>query len=134
MTDAQIAEKMGISPSTFYEWKKGFPEISEALKAGKAPVNIELEDTAFDLALGRCRVEEVVTEIFYEGVDAEGNPIEKSRHVRKVVRQLPPNATTQIFLMKNRMPDKYREKREEQIQVAQADYSLLDGIKVDGDE
>lgn len=119
---------MGISSTTFYRWRSEHREIREALKAGKAPVDVELEDTAFDLARGKCKVEEVVTEIFYEGVDKDGKPIEKSRHVRKIVRQVPPNATMLIFLEKNRMPDKYREKREDVIQVTQADFSLLEEV------
>lgn len=126
MTDAQIAEKIGINPLTIYDWEKRFPEFSKAIKAGKAPINTELEDSAFDLANGKSTVTETVTDIYYQGTDENGKPIEISRHVKETVRQVAPNATMQIFLMKNRMPDKYREKREEQIQVTQADYSLLD--------
>ncbi|MCT2893724.1 helix-turn-helix domain-containing protein [Lacticaseibacillus paracasei] len=35
LTDEQIAHNMGISPSTYYVWKKKFPEISETIKDGK---------------------------------------------------------------------------------------------------
>lgn len=129
LTDKQIAEeRMHISYSTLKEWINRFPAISAALKKGKAYVDAELEETAFDHANGKVFVKETVTDIQYEGVDENGNPIEVSRHTREIIRQVPPNATMQIFLMKNRAPDKYREKREEQIQVTAADYSLLDGI------
>lgn len=128
MKDVMIAEKMGISETTFYRWQTEHQEIREALKAGKAPVNVELEDSAFKLAKGFFTVTETITDIYTEGVDKDGKPIEKGRHVRKIERQIPPNATMLIFLMKNRMADKYREKREEHIQVTQADYSLLDEI------
>lgn len=120
---------MGVSSTTFYRWQTEHREIREALKAGKAPVDIELEDRSFDLARGFCTVTETVTDIYTEGVDENGKPIEKGRHVRKIERTVPPNATMLIFLMKNRMPDKYREKREEQIQVTSADYSLLDEVQ-----
>lgn len=129
LKDTDIAEKMGISTATFYAWQKDHPEFSEALKEGKAPVDIELEDSAFNLARGLCTVTETVTEVRYEGLDENGNPIEVGRTVKTFVKQVPPNATMQVFLLKNRRPDKYREKREEQIQVTQADYSLLDGIQ-----
>lgn len=129
LTEKQIAqERMHIAYSTFNEWKKRFPELSEALKKSKSYVDAELEETAFDHANGKVFVKETVTDIQYEGVDENGNPIEVSRHTREIIRQVPPNATMQIFLMKNRVPEKYREKREEQIQVTNADYSLLDGI------
>lgn len=128
LKDTQIAGKMGISSTTFYRWQNEHEEIREALKRGKAPVDVGLEDKAFDLGLGNCVVTETVTEIFTEGVDADGKPIEKSRHIRKVERHLPPSVTMLIFLLKNRLPEKYREKREELIQVSGADYSLLDDI------
>ena len=35
LIDEQIAENAGITPSTLYEWKKKYPDISEALKKGK---------------------------------------------------------------------------------------------------
>lgn len=120
---------MGISLSTFYTWKHDHPEFSEALKEGKAPVNVELEDQAFDLALGKVTIKETVTEITYEGQDDQGNPIEIARHVRTTEKQIPPKDAMLIFLLKNRMPDKYREKREDLISVTQADFSLLDDVK-----
>ena len=42
MTDEQLAAKFGITASTLYDWKKRFPEISEALKRGKEPVDVEV--------------------------------------------------------------------------------------------
>ena len=32
LIDEQIAKNMGITPSTLYEWKKNYSEISESLK------------------------------------------------------------------------------------------------------
>lgn len=34
-TDEDIAQKMGISAVTLYEWKKRFPQIAKALKRVK---------------------------------------------------------------------------------------------------
>ncbi len=119
---------MHVAYSSFRDWKNKYPALSAALKKGKEPVDAELEENAFKNANGQCFIEDTVTDIYYEGVDENGNPIEVSRHTRTVRRQVPPNATMQIFLMKNRMPDKYREKREEQIKVTSADYSLLDEV------
>ena len=34
LTDEQIAHNLNITPSTYYEWKKKYPEISEAIKRG----------------------------------------------------------------------------------------------------
>lgn len=35
LTDEQIAHNMGIVPSTLYEWKKKYPELSDTLKTEK---------------------------------------------------------------------------------------------------
>ena len=44
LTDEQIAKNMGISHQTFYEWSRRFPEMSDTLKKGKAPVDREIEN------------------------------------------------------------------------------------------
>lgn len=51
LTDEQISEKMQITVSTFYEWKKKYSEISEALKRGKEVVDVEVENALYKLAL-----------------------------------------------------------------------------------
>ena len=52
MNDEQIAAKMHIVPSTLYEWKKRFPEISEALKDGKDLPDIQVENALYEAAVG----------------------------------------------------------------------------------
>ena len=44
LTDEQIAKNLDITPSTLYEWKRRYSEISEALKKGKEVVDIEVEN------------------------------------------------------------------------------------------
>lgn len=75
LSDEQIAHNMGITPSTLYEWKKKYPEISEALKKGKEVADIEVENALHELALSG-------------------------------------NITAIIFWLKNRMPEKWRDKRD----------------------
>lgn len=52
LTDEQIAQCMGIVPSTLYEWKKKHSEISEALKKGKAVIDRQVENALLKRALG----------------------------------------------------------------------------------
>ena len=52
LIDEQIAENAGITPSTLYEWKKKYPDISEALKKGKEVVDIQVENALLKRALG----------------------------------------------------------------------------------
>ena len=52
LTDEQIAAKAGIRAGTLYEWENRFPEIREAIKKGKAPVDIQVENALLKSALG----------------------------------------------------------------------------------
>ena len=58
MTDEQIAAQMGISIRTFYTWKSQFPQISQAIKKGKAVVDYAVENALLNKArsgdVGAC--------------------------------------------------------------------------------
>lgn len=55
LVDEQIAHNMGISPATFYKWKNDFPEILEAVKKGKEVIDLEVENSLYDLATGKSK-------------------------------------------------------------------------------
>ena len=59
--------------------------------------------------------------------DDDGKPVMEKRI--KNVRSVKKDVGAAAFWLKNRRPDKWREKREEQIQVSAADYSLLDKVR-----
>ena len=105
LTDEQIASKMGISLSTYYEWQNKYPELSDAIKKGKAPVDIEVENALLKRALG-YDYEQVITEIEDLG---EGR---QKKHVRKITKHQPGEVAAQIFWLKNRRPGKWRDKIE----------------------
>ena len=105
LTDIQIAEKMGIGESTLYEWENRYPEIREALKKGKAPVDMEVENALLKSALG-FEYEETITEITEAPDGTQRKLIKKFRHY------CPPSNTAQIFWLKNRRPDKWRDKQD----------------------
>ena len=98
LIDEQIAHNCGISPGTLYDWKNRFPQIAEALKKGKAVVDVQVENALLKRALGYDTVEEMTE----EGPDGT-----KIRTTRK---RVPPDVTAQIFWLKNRMPDRWRDK------------------------
>ena len=58
LTDEQLAEKIGVSTSTLYDWKAKYSEISEALKKGKEVVDIQVENALLKRALGYEYTEE----------------------------------------------------------------------------
>lgn len=51
LTDEQIAEKLGISKDTFYQYKKKYPDFSDSLKKGKEVVDYEVENALLQNAL-----------------------------------------------------------------------------------
>lgn len=53
LTDEQIAEeKIGVNRTTLYDWKKKYPDISDALKKGKEIVDRQVENALLKRALG----------------------------------------------------------------------------------
>ena len=100
LTELQIAQKMRISMSSLSDWKNKFPEILGALKKGKEVVDIDVENALLKRALGYDAEESVVEES-----DATG------RKTRTTVRHVPADVTAQIFWLKNRRPEVWREKQ-----------------------
>lgn len=99
LTDDQIAHNCGCSVRTLYEWKEKYPQISQALKRGKEVVDLEVENALLKSALG-FTYDEVMTEQSDDGI--------KKRVTKKMVL---PNVTAQIFWLKNRRPEQWREKQ-----------------------
>ena len=105
LTEQQIAHNMGIGLTTLKDWKGKFPSILTAIKKGKAPVDLEVENALLKRALG-YDYEEVITEIEEVG---EGR---QKKHVRKLKKHMAPDVTAQIFWLKNRRPGRWRDKIE----------------------
>ena len=98
LIDKEIAGKIGISLDTLNNWKVKFPQVKEALKKGKQVVDFEVEKKLLTKALGQ----EVITDYV---IDGKGNK-------KAVKKTLPSDTTAIIFWLKNRMPEKWRDKRD----------------------
>lgn len=97
LTDDQIAKNIGINRDTLYRWKKAHSDISDALKKGKEVIDRQVENALLKRALGYT-----YDEITFEGDD----------EVKRVRKQVAPDTTAQIFWLKNRKPEEWRDKRE----------------------
>jgi transcriptional regulator with XRE-family HTH domain len=97
LTDEEIARKIRINPDTLYEWKKRFSEISEAIKKGKEVIDFEVEQALLKRALGYSYTET------RKEIDANGKKkvIVTEKHVEA-------DTAAQIFWLRNRKPDKWR--------------------------
>lgn len=114
LVDKQIAANIGVSERTFTDWKSKYSAISSALKKGKEVVDRQVENALLKRALG-YEYEEV-KEKFEGGVLTE-------RTVTK--KEVVADTTAQIFWLKNRKPDTWRDKPEG---IQKGDTSLFEGI------
>lgn len=107
LSDKQIAHNIGITQTTLYEWQKRFPELSEALKKGKEVVDREVENALLKRAMGY-----EYDEITQEPVTDKDTGITEVRVTKRVTKQVAPDVTAQIFWLKNRKPEEFRDKRD----------------------
>ena len=117
LTDEQIAGNIGISRSTLSEWKTKYPDISDALKKGKDIVDIEVENALLKRALGYQ-----YTETTRERVAGE------MMITKTVVKEVQPDTTAQIFWLKNRRPDIWRDKRDLGVEGSVKTENPLEGL------
>lgn len=96
LTDEQIAHNIGIRRETLYTWKKEYPNIDNALKRGKEVVDRQVENALLKRALGYR----------YDEITRENGAITKI-----VTKEVHPDTTAQIFWLKNRKPDEWRDKQ-----------------------
>lgn len=104
LTDKQIAKNIGISEQTLCVWKKNYPSLSESLKKGKEVVDRQVENALLKRALG----------FEYTEVTKKCDPNSGKMIVTKeVTKQVVPDTTAQIFWLKNRKQDDWRDKPKE---------------------
>lgn len=107
LTDEEIAEKIGICRDTLIEWKKKYSDISDTLKKGKEVIDREVENALLKRALG-YKYTETTRELAFNLTTGE-----KELVVTKTVeKEVVPDTTAQIFWLKNRKPDKWRDKQD----------------------
>ena len=104
LTDEQIANNIGIRRPTLYDWKKKYSDISDALKRGKEVIDRQVENALLKRALG------------YEYVETTKELTDLGLTVTKqVTKQVAPDTTAQIFWLKNRKPQEWRDKKETEV-------------------
>lgn len=106
LTDKQMAAEIGITESTFHAWKHDHPQFSESLTAGKEGPDELVERSLFQMATGYTYETEKAL-VISDGKDNGSHP-----EIVKVRETIPPNPTSMIFWLKNRRPDKWRDKQD----------------------
>lgn len=103
-TDKEIADILDVAESTLNLWKKEHAKFSESIKAGKADADANIASRLYQRAMG---YEHDSEEIKVISVGKEGSEVERVP-IRKIY---PPDTVAAIFWLKNRQPDKWREKQ-----------------------
>lgn len=97
-TDVDLADHFEVSIGTIYRWKTKYPEFSKALKVGKAESDDRVERSLYERAVGYTFDSEKI-QVLRDGTV-----------VRVPIREhVPPDTTAQIFWLKNRRPDLWRD-------------------------
>lgn len=113
LTDEQIADKIGISRKTLYEWCKKYGDICNTLKRGKEVVDRQVENALLKKALGyNAKIQKAfkIKEVLYED-GKRLKEIERIEYAEDEVH-IPADTTAQIFWLKNRKPNVWRDKQE----------------------
>lgn len=97
-TDVEVADMLGVSVRTVYNWRSTKPEFSAALVVGKQSADERVERSLYSRALGYTHD---AVKIF----NANGAPL-----VVPYREHVAPDTTACIFWLKNRRPDEWRDK------------------------
>ena len=99
LKDEQIAHNIGISRETLYQWKRKYSDIADTLKNNKEIADIAVENALYKRAIGYS----------YTETTKEDDKVTKT-----VEKEVVPDTTAQIFWLKNRQPERWRDKQEVQ--------------------
>lgn len=98
LTLQQIADNIGINRQTLNNWVKRFPSLELYLRRGKDVPDRHVENSLYKRAIGF-----EYDEVTYDG---DGNV------TKRVTKLVLPDTTAQIFWLKNRKPDVWRDRHE----------------------
>lgn len=113
LTDNDIAHNMRINVSTLRKWKHEHPEIADALRLGKDSADRIVENALYKSACGYTQKIRKPVRIKIIDYDPEtGRKIRETESWKSVEEDLyiPPQVTAQIFWLKNRKPEQWRDK------------------------
>lgn len=118
-TESEIADRIGIYPSTLNGWKKRYKPICDALKSGKEIVDYKVENALLKAALG-YQTKEIKVTVGKQIKNGQTFMITKETTVKDVA----PNVTACAMWLNNRRPDKWRRNRDKSIELEEEDDSI----------
>lgn len=104
-TDREIAELMEISERTLNYWKQDHCDLVEALRVGKETADARVEQSLYRRALG------------YTHDAVKIHTVDGEVVITPFVERYPPDTTAAIFWLKNRKPEEWRDKTEQDLTI-----------------
>lgn len=104
-TDKDLADFFEVDESTINRWKDKYEEFCASIKSAKAYSDDAIVNSLYHKALGYTLTEEKEE----ESTGGEGGGQTK---IVKTTKQVAGDTTAMIFWLKNRQPEKWREKQE----------------------
>jgi len=118
MTDKQLSKMFGVSEVTLNAWKNKYPKFLKSLKAGKA----EHDDNRVEKSLLERACGYTCPETKAQWV--ESTEIKNGKSVRsgrweyaEMQKHYPPDPTSMIFWLKNRQPEKWRDRIDNSVKI-----------------
>lgn len=103
LTVEQIGHNLGISHETMNRYRNIHNDFREALKSGKEVADFEVENALYKRALG------------YNYEETKIEESSNGKKVTKTTKHVAGDTTAMIFWLKNRKPEMWREKKEQEI-------------------
>lgn len=101
-TDKEIAKGLGVTAQTLNNYKKDYPEFFDSLKRGKSIADGKVEVALFMRAVGYSHPDVHIT-------------VHQGKVVKTpIIKHFAPDPTSMIFWLKNRQPERWRDKQEVQ--------------------
>ena len=113
LIDEDIAKNMGINVRTLYTWQEKYDQIKQALKVGKEVADRIIENALYKSAQGyKVSLKKAfkVHKIEYDPKTGRRKKEYDEIVTAEEEEYVPAQVTAQIFWLKNRKPDKWRDK------------------------
>ena len=119
-TDKDMADFFDVDEATINRWKQSYPEFCKSLKEGKQQADAVIASRLFQRAFGYSHPEDKI-------FNNNGKPL-----IVSTVKHYAPDTTAAIFWLKNRQPDKWRDRVE--TQHSGVIVNLIDNITDDDED
>lgn len=107
LNDEQNAQNLGISIAVFYDYQNKYPEFQDAIKKGKTPVTIQVENSLIKKAIGYEYVEETIE--YYPPKDNDpSNKALKVKSVKRTKKYYPPDTASMFGYLYNKARNEYK--------------------------